>query len=172
MIIRPATPDDAHAVAAVRVASWRATYRGIVSDSYLDALTEAESEDLWRAVAAGENPGAELLVCEVDNRIVGFAAYGAARPPTFDHSGELYATYYLSEATGKGYGSAVLRDVTAGLRRLGHNDMIVWVMEANARGRNFYENVLHARLVDGSRQSFAIDGTTIWEVAYSLRPLP
>ena len=172
MIIRPAVPEDAHAVATVRVASWRATYRGVVPDSYLDTLTESESEERWRAVAAGEQPGAGLLVCEVDGRVVGFAAYGAAREPSFGHTGELYATYYLPEAMGKGYGSAMLRDVIAGLRRLGHDDLIVWVIEANARGRAFYENILHARCLDNSRQSFDIDGTTIWEVAYSLRPLP
>jgi len=172
MLIRSARPDDAFGIAAVRVASWRWAYRGIVPDSYLDALTEAESADRWRAVAAGEQPGAELLVCEVDGRIAGFAAYGAARPPALGHSGELYATYYLPEAMGKGYGSAMMAVVTANLRRMGHADMIVWVMEANARGRAFYENIMHARLVEGSRQSFEIDGATIWEVAYSLSPLP
>ena len=172
MIIRPAVPDDAHAIASVRVASWRATYRGVVPDSYLDVLTEAESEERWRAVAAGEISGAGLLVCEVDGRVVGFAAYGAAREPSFGHAGELYATYYLPEAMGKGYGSAMLGEVIAGLRGLGHDDLIVWVMEANARGRAFYENILRASPVEGSRQSFEIDGVTIWEVAYSLRPLP
>ena len=172
MIIRPAVPEDAYAVASVRVASWRATYRGTVPDSYLDTLTTSESEERWRAVAAGEIPGAALLVCEVDGRVVGFAAYGAAREPSFGHAGELYATYYLPEAMGKGYGSAMLREVIAGLRRLGHNDLIVWVMEANVRGRAFYENILHARQVENSRQSFEIDGVTIWEVAYGLSPLP
>ncbi len=172
MIIRPAVPEDAHAVAFVRVASWRATYRGVVPDSYLDTLTESESEERWRAVAAGAHPGAGLLVCEVEDRIVGFAAYGAAREPAFGHTGELFATYYLPEAMGKGYGSAMLREVIAGLRRFGHDDLIVWVMEANARGRAFYETVLHARLVEESRQRFEIDGVPIWEVAYSLRPLP
>jgi len=171
MIIRPALPQDAHAIAAVRVASWRATYRGVVPDSYLDSLTESESEDRWRAIAAGEHPGTGLLVCEVDGHVVGFAAFGAAREPRFGHGGELYATYYLPEATGKGYGSAMLREVIAGLRRLGHDDLIVWVMEANARGRAFYENILRAALVEGSRQSFEIDGATIWEIAYSLQPL-
>lgn len=172
MIIRPATPQDAHAVADVRTQSWRATYRGVVPDSFLDTLTPAESEDRWRAVAAGEQPGAELLVCEVDSRVVGFACYGAARPPSFDHSGELYATYYRPDAMGKGYGTAMLRAVIAGLRRLGHDDLIVWVMEANTRGRAFYENILGATLVENSRQSFEIDGRAIFEVAYSLRPLP
>ncbi len=172
MIIRPAVPEDAHAVATVRVASWRATYRGVVPDSYLDTLTEDESEERWRAAGAGEIPGVGLLVCEVDRHVVGFAAYGAAREPRFGHGGELYATYYLPEAMGKGYGSAMLREIIAGLRRLGHDDLIVWVMEANARGRAFYETVLHASLVENSRRSFEIDGVTIWEVAYSLRPLP
>lgn len=171
MIIRPATPVDAHDIAQVRVSSWRATYRGVVPDSYLDALDAAESEERWRAVAAGEVPGVELLVCEAEGRIVGFAAYGAARKPKRGHSGELYATYYLPEAMGKGYGSAMLRDVVAGLIRQGHDNMIVWVMEANARGRRFYEDILKARLVEGSRQSFEIDGQTIYELAYSLSPL-
>jgi GNAT superfamily N-acetyltransferase len=171
MRIRPALPQDARAIAEVRVASWRATYRGVVPDSYLDALTPEESEDRWRAVATGEVPGAELRVCEVDGAVVGFAAYGAARDPSFGHGGELYATYYLPEAMGKGYGSAMLREVTARLVALGHNDMIVWVMEANARGRAFYENILRMTPVEGARQSFAIDGVTIWELAYGLRPL-
>jgi GNAT superfamily N-acetyltransferase len=170
MIIRRAVPQDASQVARVRVLSWRATYRGIVPDSYLDAMDE--NVDQWRAVAAGEQKGAELLVCEVDNRVVGFAAYGAAREPSLGHAGELYATYYLPEAMGKGYGRAMMREVTANLRRLGHNDMIVWVMEANVRGRAFYENVMRARFIEGSRQSFELDGVTIWEVAYCLRPLP
>ncbi len=172
MIIRPAVPDDAAAVASVRVASWRAAYRGIVPATYLDRLADNKNEDHWRALAAGEQAGTHLLVSEVDGRVVGFAAYGAARAPSFGHGGELHATYYLPEAMGKGYGSAMLRAVVAGLGRLGHDDLIVWVMEANTRGRAFYENVLRAREVEGSRQSFEIDGTTIWEIAYSLRPLP
>jgi L-amino acid N-acyltransferase YncA len=172
MIIRPARPQDARAIAQVRIASWRATYRGVVPDSHLDAMTPADSEENWRAAAAGEVPGAELLVCEVDGAVVGFAAYGAAREPSHGHTGELYATYYRPEAMGKGYGSAMLREVIRSLIRLGHADMIVWVMEANARGRNFYENILHMTPVAGSRQSFEIGGAQIWEVAYSLRPLP
>jgi hypothetical protein len=45
-------------------------------------------------------------------------------------------------------------------------------MEANVRGRAFYENVMGARFIEGSRQSFELDGVTIWEIAYCLRPLP
>lgn len=171
MIIRPATPDDAHAVAAVRVASWRATYRGVVPDSYLDAMTPEESRDGWRAVAAGEIAGAELLVCDIGGAVVGFACYGAARPPELGYGGELYATYYLPEAMGKGYGTQTVAQVVRGLVRMGHTDMILWVMEANARGRRFYDGIGGAA-VPGARQSFEIDGVAIWEIAYGFRPLP
>ncbi|MEJ1967898.1 MAG: GNAT family N-acetyltransferase [Rhizomicrobium sp.] len=172
MIIRPATPHDARAIAEVRVASWRATYRGAVPDSYLEAMRPDKSEAHWRAIAAGESPGTELLVSDIDGAVVGFAVYGAARPPSHGHEGELHAIYYLPQAMGKGHGSAMLHEVVRGLRRLGHDDMIVWVMEANARGRNFYETVLHMTLLADSRQTFEIDGATIGEIAYSLRPLP
>lgn len=172
MIIRPARQQDARAIAQVRIASWRATYRGVVPDTYLAAMTPDESEDGWRAVAAGEVPGAELLVCDLDGAVVGFAAYGAARPPSFGYTGELYATYYLPDAMGKGYGSAMLREVFRGLVRLGHNNMIVWVMEANTRGRNFNENILQMAQIPDARKSSDTDGTAIWEIAYGLRPLP
>ena len=171
MIVRAARPQDAHAVARVRTISWQATYRGTVPGSYLDAMTPADSEESWRALAAGEMPGNELLVCEVDGEVVGFAAYGVARPPDFGYSGELFATYYLPEAMGKGYGTATVANVVEGLKRLGHGDMILWVMQANARGRRFYEGIGGAA-IEGSRQSFEIEGTPIWEIAYGFRPLP
>ena len=171
MIVRTALPQDAHAIARVRTISWQATYRGTVPQSYLDALAPAESEERWRALAAGEMPGNELLVCEVDGAVVGFAAYGAARAPDYGYGGELFATYYLPEAMGKGYGTAMVARVAEGLKRLGHADMIVWVMEANARGRRFYEGI-GGYTIENSRQSFEIEGTAIWEIAYGFRPLP
>ena len=137
MIIRPAKPDEGSIVAAVRVASWRATYAGLVPASYLAAMPADEAH--WNAIANGEHPGTELIVCEVDDRIVGFACYGTARPPCFDYSGELYAIYFLPDVIGKGYGAAMMHAAIAALMRLGHADMMLWVMEDNARGRRFYQ---------------------------------
>lgn len=169
MIIRPATAEDGPTVAAVRLQSWRTTYRGVVPDSYLDTMDA--NEPLWCEIASGEEPGTELCVCEVEARIVGFACFGPARPLQFDFSGELYATYFLREAIGKGYGAAVMLAATNGLKRLGHDDMILWVLESNGRAQRFYEQFGGVR-VENSRQSFQIDGKTFWEVAYGFRPLP
>jgi len=169
MLIRRATGDDGSAVAGVRVASWRSTYRGIVPDSYLDKMSS--NEEHWRRIAAGEEPNTGLLVCEDEGCIVGFACFGTARPPHFGYSGELYATYFLPEAIGKGYGRSIMIEAARALERLGHADMMLWVMEENWRGRRFYEACGGSQIAN-SRQSLTIADRTIFEVAYGFRPLP
>jgi hypothetical protein len=129
------------------------------------------NEELWCRIARGEEPNTELLVCEDEGRVVGFASFGAARPPHFDYSGELHATYFLPGAIGKGYGRAIMIAATRALARRGHADMMLWVVEDNLRGRRFYEGFGGLR-ISNSRQSFEIDGRTIFEVAYGFRPLP
>ncbi len=172
VLIRPSRAEDALAVASVRIVSWQTAYRGIVPDAHLDAMSPQKNLDHWRKVASGEEPDTELLIAEENDHVIGFAVYGPARPPALGYSGELYATYWLPEAMGKGYGTQMMDRVAAGLRRLGHADMIVWVMEANARGRKFYEHFGNMAQVKDSRRSFEIAGTILWEVAYGLRPLP
>ena len=129
------------------------------------------NEEDWCAMAQGEHPASELIVCEVEDRIVGFACYGSARPPSFGYSGELYATYFLPSAIGKGYGAATMRTAMTALARLGHADMVLWVMEQNVRGQRFYQRAGGVVLPD-SRRSLSIHEATIWEIAYGFRPLP
>ena len=169
MIVRRAGAEEGTEIAAIRVASWRATYSGLVPWSYLAAMPADEAQ--WSALARGERPGTELIVCEVDALIVGFACCGAARPPCFGYSGELYATYFLPDAIGKGFGAATMRAAMAALSRLGHSDFMLWVMEDNAPARRFYERAGGIEIPD-SRRSFSILDTTIWEIAYGFRPLP
>ncbi|MGN6517545.1 MAG: GNAT family N-acetyltransferase, partial [Rhizomicrobium sp.] len=154
-------------------ASWRQTYRGIVPQSYLDGMAPEKTVARWRNAMTDEtSAGARLLVAEEKGRIVGFQVYGPAREPAFGYSGELYAAYFLPEAMGKGLGTTMIRQVVADLSARNMNDMIVWVMEANERGRRFYEKLLGGSIVPGSRKSFEIDGAEIWEIAYGFRPLP
>ena len=169
--IRPATLEDAPGIAEVHSASWRATYRGIAPQRHLDRMDPEKTVERWRRHAQGGMPDPRLLVADAGGRIVGFQAYGPAREPNFGYSGELYAAYFLPEAMGKGLGSAMVAHFAEGLARHGIDDMIVWVMEANARSCRFYEAVLGGAVIPGSRQRFKIDGEEIWEIAYGLRPL-
>jgi len=46
--VRPASEDDAARLAEVHVAAWRATYRGVMTDEYLDGLDVGRAASAWR----------------------------------------------------------------------------------------------------------------------------
>jgi hypothetical protein len=51
LVIRPAQPADADAVADAHVNAWRVAYRGIVPDAYLDSDEFARvRRDVWQRV--------------------------------------------------------------------------------------------------------------------------
>ena len=45
--LRDATPDDAHAIATVHVASWQVAYRGFMPDAVLDGLSVDDRARKW-----------------------------------------------------------------------------------------------------------------------------
>src|ERR1700678_3784517 len=46
--IRIAQQEDSVAIAAVHAASWRGSYRGILSDEYLNEKLESERLSIWK----------------------------------------------------------------------------------------------------------------------------
>ena len=52
-LIRPATPEDAAAIASVHVQSWQETYAGLIPPDFLAHMTSAEMRERraasWRA---------------------------------------------------------------------------------------------------------------------------
>ena len=48
LTIRPATLNDAQAVARIRVQGWRFAYQGLISQDYLDSLSVAEDTERLR----------------------------------------------------------------------------------------------------------------------------
>ena len=138
--IRDATPEDARAIAEVHVASWRAAYRGLLPDDYLERLSVDEREVQRREHL--DDPSGEwgTLVAEEDGHVVGFATYGPSRdedaPPG---TGEVPAIYLDPALVGTGIGRDLFAEATAGLRHAGYGRATLWVLEGNERARRFYE---------------------------------
>ncbi len=139
MMIRPATVDDAPGIAAVQVASWNTTYRGLIHDDFIDARTVQERTARWTGVLAAARPGTRTFVA-LNNigMIVGFATAGEARETEYGYDGELYALYLIKEEQGRGVGTALMAEAMAFLREQGHERMLVWVLSTNPN-RAFYE---------------------------------
>ena len=163
MRIRPATVEDAPALAEVHVASWHETYRGLVPDEYLASLSVAERIERWRGRLTGADPGAFTLVAEDDQgRLVGFATGGPEREGAPVYTGELYAIYLLRAAQGAGLGRRLVQAVVERLLAEGHRSMLVWTLAANP-SRGFYER-LGGQLVRST--TITIGGANLEDVAY------
>ncbi len=160
------TEADVPEVSALRVAGWRAAYRGIVPQSYLDAMDEAEDaarrrETLARTAGRVHN----LVAQDPDGAVVGWAAFGPYRgEPTGTGTGELYALYLRPERIGTGIGRALMAEVTARSAELGRRRLALWVLADNAPARRFYAAAGFAP--DGTETSDTYDGVPLTEVRY------
>jgi GNAT superfamily N-acetyltransferase len=158
--VREATFEDAPAIAAVQVDSWRTAYRGIVPDSFLDAMTVTEQTSRWSGQLAKRDL---LMYVALDGSgVFGFACGGALREAFGQYDAELYAIYLLQHKQRDGVGRDLVRRLSVGLREQGHRSLLVWVLEANP-AVEFYERlggVLEARKV------ISIGGSELPELAF------
>jgi ribosomal protein S18 acetylase RimI-like enzyme len=136
--IRRAGAPDAEAIARVHVAAWRETYRGIVPDAVLAALSVEQRAAGWRAALAAHRPDAAVFVAEERDAVVGFAAGGPRRGAEFGAVGEVYAIYVLRRAQRRGVGGSLLGALAAFLAGRGIGSLGLWVARDNLPARAFY----------------------------------
>jgi len=72
--VRPATEQDASAIAHVHVQTWLTTYAGIVPQDYLSTRNEVERVPLWREWLSRD---LQVYVAQSGGEIVGFVSGGS-----------------------------------------------------------------------------------------------
>jgi ribosomal protein S18 acetylase RimI-like enzyme len=160
-MVRAAVIEDAPAIARIHVASWRSTYRTLLPADFLASLDEAGYADRWtRFIGEASNV---VYVVEDEGLLVGFASGGRERAGETGYTGELYAIYILDEFHGRGHGRELVRAMVAGLRHMGLEDMIIWVLRDNQSARRFYERLGGAYV---RSQPITIGSVTLEEVSY------
>ena len=107
----------------VHCTSWQEAYRGIVCDRYLDSMTvEATTA---RARQFPEN----TLVAKDQEKVVGFAVYGASRDEDLPDAGEVVAIYVLSKYYDRKIGYRLMNEAFSRLKE--YDTIFVWVFEKN-----------------------------------------
>jgi ribosomal protein S18 acetylase RimI-like enzyme len=166
--VRPVRPDDAPAIAAIRVAGWRHAYRGLLDDGLLDQLSAERDLPRWRAHLEAPPQGHHGFIAERDEQVVGFATCGHSRDPDEPEGvAELYAIYVAPEAIGTGVGRTLIEQVMRALQEDGYAEAMLWVLEGNARGHDFYRAAGWHR--DGGFKRDQMDGFDLREVRYRYR---
>ncbi|WP_222619418.1 GNAT family N-acetyltransferase [Undibacterium hunanense] len=169
--LRRATVDDAEAIAAVRVESWQATYRGMVPDSYLDDMRVEDSMLKWRQILQAMSQAQDRIcvyVAESEGHIIGFASGMMLPEPKLGMQAELTAVYLRPAWQRSGIGRRMVQKVARTLQAQGAESLLVWAISGNSIARNFYEELGGVLLIE---QAFSWDGMDLMEVSYGWRDL-
>ena len=163
-VIRAAHPDDWLAAARIHVRGWQATYRGVMSDEFLDGLVPEEWSGWRERLYRNPRPWARNLIETVDGVVVGYADLGRSRSEDPSVSGELYAIYLEPDRIGQGLGRPLIASARRALVQLGHQRGDLWVLASNHRTRAFYQ--ADGWIADGSEKTDDLGGGDVAEVRY------
>ena len=156
MIIRSPMPSDRLSIGHVYCEAWKAAYRGIVPDDFLNGLTDENC-----APRSHRPDGA--LVCEENGKIIGVAAFGIRRDQSDQKAGELYSIYVLPEYWRMGAGHALFDAACSRLRAEGYESLFLWALTENTRAHCFYE-AMGLEPVD--ERTITISGKELRETGY------
>jgi GNAT superfamily N-acetyltransferase len=174
LVIRPALPADAAALARVLIDTSRVAHRGQVPDHLLDATPLAEkyarSERNWRraldAIAAGACPEERILVALEDGHVVGLGMAcprGIPEPQFAAFAGEVNVLYVLPTHQRRGVGRGLLRALVQHLLEVGLPSLVIQCVRANLPARRFYE-AMGGTLV--GERTFEDEGERLPSVVY------
>ena len=165
LMIRPATPYDAQAVARIRVQGWRFAYQGLISQDYLDSLSVAEDTERMRGYlsqfpqnsplsrsefvqGSGDGEKRSFMLAVRGNAVLGFCRFSAA-PDKADRAeratpggtmvGRLHSLYIDPDTLGQGIGHALMNHALSTFAAWGCEHATLWVLEGNSRAISFYE---------------------------------
>jgi len=173
-VIRAASAADAAQIAAVMRDSWFAAYDGLIEDALIDRATSPDGGARIRQ-SFRIRPWQRMIAALADqprnppeasgapgSGIVGYATFGPEldvlgkpwpHPPSAAGSAgevaELYALYVHPGWWSTGAGRALMNQVLATVQAAGYAGITLWVLEANARARRFYQRAGFA--ADGAR---------------------
>lgn len=116
--LRPATPADADAIAAIHIAARRAAM------PWLPMLHTDDETCEW--VASIVLPAQDVRVAEMDGRVVGYVTRDGV---------QLNDLYVRPGFQGRGVGTALLRAAMAA----SPGELWLWTFQRNAAARRFYE---------------------------------
>ncbi|MES2106426.1 MAG: GNAT family N-acetyltransferase [Pseudomonadota bacterium] len=168
VILRRATVADAAAIAEVRINSWRATYRGMIPDAYLDGMKLDDSTAHWTKILEVASDKVCVFVAESEAGVVGFTSGMMLQEEKFGLNAELTAVYLNQDMQRSGIGRRMVQEVAQACQARGATGLLVWVISGNKAARRFYEHLGAELLIE---QGFNWDGMDLQEVGYGWKDL-
>ncbi|MBW8784953.1 MAG: GNAT family N-acetyltransferase [Novosphingobium sp.] len=151
LVLRPATPADAAAVAALGRAGFTAAFGHLYQPENLAAfLADSHAEEVTRAQI--DNPALRTMLAERDGALVGFCklvlACGWPELARGHHAIELKQLYTAPDTTGGGIGTSLMGWALAEARAAGADEVQLSVWCGNTGAQRFYARHGFAKVGD------------------------
>lgn len=140
MHYRMANIDDLDALASLHAISWRATYRGIFCDDYLENEVWDERKNYWQKRLSAPSNNQYVLIAIENQQICAFIC-------ALGNESEKWGTFIenlhvAKSAQGKGIGKQLIYLVANWADELFHHKGIyLEVLEDNLSARHFYQSI-------------------------------
>jgi len=163
ILILPAGPADAEALAHVHVASWRESYRGLLPDAYLARMSEAGFTRRFRRALTYPGANEVTLAAAGPDGLLGYAQGSPSRRGRSGEA-EIATLYVLKRAQGLGLGKRLMLGTARALAAQGAGSLMISVLAENRHARGFYEHL--GGEPGPARSERGPGGALLQEVAY------
>lgn len=164
LLVRPAQPDDAHALAQLHTMSWRSTYRGQLADAFLDGPVFENRLAVWTDRLATPSPHQAIWVATRAGMVVGLSCAFAHHD---EHWGALLENLHVApDHQRQGVGQLLFHTVRQWATPITQAPWLhLWVLASNRSAQRFYQQ-LDARHVE-SGTWHAPDGSCLPQYRYA-----
>jgi GNAT superfamily N-acetyltransferase len=139
VVLVAAGPDDARAIAALHVTSWRSAYKELIPPAFLAGPVEDDRRMLWESRLSVPDDARLVLKAVADRgTMVGFTCVLRDADPAW---GPLLDNLHVTpDFKGRGIGALLLQASRAWSSAVSPGrPMHLWVIEGNAQARRFYD---------------------------------
>lgn len=152
------TETLAREASCIYAKSWKAAYKSIVPQKYLDSL----SLEHWTNLL--DNSPFQNFLLKDNGVYVATSSIAKARDKKYCGYGEIVSIYVLPEYFNMGYGSVLFNRMLEKLRSMELNKVYLWVLEENYNARRFYEKF--GFVPNGDKKDIIICDKKLTEICY------
>lgn len=139
-MIRQATENDAKNIAKIIVSGWQTTYRGIVSNEFLDNMSVEKMTESWIKNIKTQDENNNICVYEDENNILGVIRFGKA-DNLQSENGEIHILYVKPEFKKQGIGTKLVKYAKEKLIKQKYKKMEIWCARENKSSIEFYKKM-------------------------------
>ena len=116
-------------------ACWHVSYRDLLSEKVIEAMTLESARELWRP-ALLDPKDRETVIGYKESDLV--SVFRIGKDSLNETRGHLFSLYVAPEAAGRGHGRASLKEAIARLVAKNESEVSLWVFDKNSLAKSLY----------------------------------